>query len=121
MALVGLVRVSTDKQKTRSQHDALDSICVKIFEEKVSGNLAADDRPGLKAALDYVHEDDLLTVPAVDPLGRHFLEGLIMLTDLSERGIGVKVLEGIAVGVGFSVGTVHRVISTSETPGSASS
>jgi DNA invertase Pin-like site-specific DNA recombinase len=39
MALIGLVRVSTDKQKTRRQHDALDPICLKVFEEKISGKL----------------------------------------------------------------------------------
>ncbi|MFE6210013.1 recombinase family protein [Streptomyces sp. NPDC057889] len=47
MALVGLIRVSTDKQNVDRQHDALDPICVKVFEEKVSGKLAVDERPGL--------------------------------------------------------------------------
>ena len=46
MALIGLVRVSTDKQNTQRQHDALDPICLKVFEEKISGKLATDDRPG---------------------------------------------------------------------------
>lgn len=45
MALIGLVRVSTDKQNTQRQHDALDPICLKVFEEKVSGKLNTDDRP----------------------------------------------------------------------------
>lgn len=98
MALVGLVRVSTDKQETRRQHDALGPICVKVFEEKVSGKLAVDDRPGLEAALDYVRADDLLTVQEVDRLGRNLLEGLITLNALFERGVGVKVLDGIAAG-----------------------
>lgn len=98
MALVGLVRVSTDKQETRRQHDALDPLCVKVFEERVSGKLGVDDRPGLKAALDYLRPDDLLTVQEVDRLGRNLLEGLVVLTDLFERGIGVKVLEGVAAG-----------------------
>ncbi|HET9080781.1 MAG TPA: recombinase family protein, partial [Trebonia sp.] len=53
MALIGLVRVSTDKQKTRRQHDALDPVCLKVFEEKVSGKLAAGDRPALLAALSH--------------------------------------------------------------------
>lgn len=98
MSLVGLVRVSTDKQETRRQHDALDPLCVKVFEEKVSGKLGVDDRPGLKAALDYLRPNDLLTVQEVDRLGRNLLEGLVVLTDLFERGIGVKVLEGVAAG-----------------------
>ena len=47
MSLVGRVRVST------------------VIAEKVSGKLGVDDRPGLKAALDYLRPDDLLTVQEV--------------------------------------------------------
>ncbi|MFE4867750.1 recombinase family protein [Streptomyces sp. NPDC056682] len=98
MALVGLVRVSTDKQNTERQHDALDPICIKVFEEKVSGKLQAEERPALMDAIDYVRDGDMLCVQEVDRLGRNLLEGLIVLNDLFERGIAVKVLEGIAVG-----------------------
>lgn len=98
MALVGLVRVSTKGQETARQHDALDPICVKVFEEKVSGKLAVADRPGLTAALAYLRPGDMLTVQEVDRLGRNLLEGLLVLTDLFERGVSVKVLEGIATG-----------------------
>jgi DNA invertase Pin-like site-specific DNA recombinase len=98
VALVGLVRVSTDKQNVQRQHDALDPICLKVFEEKISGKLAVDDRPALKAALEYIRNDDMLCVQEVDRLGRNLLEGLIVLNDLFERGISVKVLEGIAAG-----------------------
>jgi DNA invertase Pin-like site-specific DNA recombinase len=98
VALVGLVRVSTSKHDTARQHDALDPICVKVFEEKVSGKLHADDRPGLTAAIGYLREGDMLTVQEVDRLGRNLLEGLIVLTELFQRGIAVKVLEGIAAG-----------------------
>lgn len=98
VALIGLVRVSTDKQKTMRQHDALDPVCLKVFEEKVSGKLAAGDRPALLAALSHVRDGDLLTVQEVDRLGRNLLERLIVLGGLFERGTGVKVLEGIAAG-----------------------
>lgn len=98
MALVGLVRVSTDKQNTQRQHDALDPVCLKVFEEKISGKLAVDDRPALVAALDYIRDGDMLCVQEVDRLGRNLLEGLIVLNDLFERGTAVKVLEGIAAG-----------------------
>lgn len=98
MAFVGLVRVSTQKQETARQHDALGPICVKVFEEKVSGKLGADDRPGLTAALAYLREGDMLTVQEVDRLGRNLLEGLIVLNELFQRGVAVKVLEGIAAG-----------------------
>jgi DNA invertase Pin-like site-specific DNA recombinase len=55
-----------------------------------------DERPGLQAALDYMRPGDMLTVQEADRLGRNLLEGLIVLNDLFQRGIAVKVLEGIA-------------------------
>lgn len=98
MAFVGLIRVSKTDQETRRQHDALDTICVRVFEEKVSGKLKVADRPGLQAALDYIRPGDMLTVQEVDRLGRNLLEGLVVLNDLFQRGIAVKVLDGIAAG-----------------------
>jgi DNA invertase Pin-like site-specific DNA recombinase len=98
MALVGLVRVSTDKQNVDRQHDALDPLCVKVFEEKVSGKLSVDERPGLSAALDYLRDGDMLAVQEVDRLGRDTLTGLMTLADLFKRDIAVKVLEGVGAG-----------------------
>lgn len=98
MALIGLVRVSTKGQDTQRQHDALDAICLKVFEEKVSGKLKAADRPGLLDALEHVRPGDFLTVQEIDRLGRNMLEGLLVLADLFERGVAVKVLDGIAAG-----------------------
>ncbi|WP_084262311.1 recombinase family protein [Actinomadura formosensis] len=91
--------VSTKDQETARQHDALDPICINVFfEEKRSGKLKVDERPGLQAALDYMRPGDMLTVQEADWLGRNLLEGLIVLNDLFQRGIAVKVLEGIAAG-----------------------
>lgn len=98
MALVGLVRVSTSRQETARQHDDLDPICVKVFEEKISGKLAVADRPGLQAALAYLRPEDMLVVQEADRLGRNLLEGLLVLNDLFQQGIQVKVLHGIAAG-----------------------
>ncbi|MGN2642456.1 recombinase family protein [Nocardia takedensis] len=98
MALVGLVRVSTSRQETARQHDDLDPICVKVFQEKISGSLKLADRPGLRAALDYLRPGDMLTVQEADRLGRSLLEGLIVLNELFQQGIQVKVLAGIAAG-----------------------
>lgn len=98
MAYVGLVRVSTDQQEVQRQHDALDSICVRVFEEKVSGTKPMTQRPGVQAALDYLRPGDMLTVQEVDRLGRNLLEGLLVLSELFERGVAVKILEGIAAG-----------------------
>jgi len=98
MALVGLVRVSTNSQETRRQHDALGPICVKVFEEKISGTVKVSARPGLQAALDYLRPGDMLTVHEANRLGRNLVEGLIVLNDLFERNIAVKILHGIAAG-----------------------
>lgn len=40
----------------------------------------------------------ICSLSKVDRLGCNLLEGLLVLTDLFERGVGVKVLDGIAVG-----------------------
>ncbi|MFF0866250.1 recombinase family protein [Nonomuraea sp. NPDC003560] len=48
--------------------------------------------------LSYIRDGDLLTVQEVDRLGRNLLQGLIVLNDLFQRGVGVKVLEAIAAG-----------------------
>lgn len=98
MALIGLVRVSTDKQNVDRQHDALDPICVRVFEEKVSGKLAVEERPGLSAALEYLRDGDMLCVQEVDRLGRDTLTGLMTLAELFERDIAVKVLDGVGAG-----------------------
>lgn len=90
--------VSTSKQETARQHDALDGLCVKVLEQKISGSLTVDARPTLAAAIDYLRPGDMLTVQEVDRLGRNLLEGLLVLNDLFSRGIAGKVLDGIATG-----------------------
>ena len=67
------------------------------FAVSLCGLLVAD-RPDLLVALSYVREGDMLAVQEVDRLGRNLLEGLIVLNDLFQQGVGVKVLEGIAAG-----------------------
>lgn len=98
MTLVGLVHLSARKQETARQHHVLDPICVTVFDERASARLEVKYRPGLKAALDYLRDGDMLVVQEVGRLGRNTLEGLIVLNDLFEHGVAVKVLEGAAAG-----------------------
>lgn len=56
----------------------------------------------------------MLTVQEVNRLGRNLLEGLIVLNDLFQRGIAVKVLEGIAAGVKVSVGVIHKTLAAAQ-------
>ncbi|HGW5370235.1 TPA: recombinase family protein [Enterobacter hormaechei] len=74
MATVGYARVSTTGQSLDTQLEAL-SGCEKIFREKISG--AKDDRPELKAMLEFVREGDTVQVTKLDRLARntrHLLE-----------------------------------------------
>jgi DNA invertase Pin-like site-specific DNA recombinase len=59
LANVGYARVSTIDQDPALQLDALASAgCVKVFEDRASGTQA--DRAGLRFALDYVRNGDVL-------------------------------------------------------------
>ena len=93
--LVGYVRVSTadDRQSTDLQRDALRSAGVderNIHEDRASG--ARDDRPGLKACLEYLHEGDVLVVWKLDRLGRSLSHLMQIVDDLRVRGVGLRSL-----------------------------
>jgi len=76
VANIGYARVSTIDQDPALQLDALAAAgCVKVFEDRASG--ARADRAGLRSALDYVREGDVLIVWKLDRLGRslpHLIE-----------------------------------------------
>src|SRR5258708_23162711 len=78
---VGYVRVSTEDQQLDLQLDAMqEAKCEKTFQDVMSG--AKTDRPGLKEALNYVREGDILVVWKLDRLGRSLpplLEGITQL------------------------------------------
>jgi DNA invertase Pin-like site-specific DNA recombinase len=89
LAHVGYARVSTIDQDPALQLDALASAgCVKVFEDRTSGVRA--DRAGLRSAIDYVRDGDVLIVWELDRLGRslpHLIETVMML---EERGVGFR-------------------------------
>jgi hypothetical protein len=93
--LVGYMRVSSadDRQSVDLQRDALLAAGVDarhLFTDKASG--AKDDRPGLKACLDYLREGDCLTVWKLDRLGRSLPHLLAIVTELKGRGIALRSL-----------------------------
>lgn len=96
--LVGLARVSTNAQDAQLQRDALQTAgCIRIFEEKISSR--SSHRPGLAAALDYMRDGmDTLVVWKLDRLGRSTKDILTVADDLSDRGIGLRVLTGTLAG-----------------------
>ena len=88
---VGYSRVSTFEQLMDLQRDALATAgCDRVFADTMSG--ARSDRPGLRQALDYVREGDVLVVWRLDRLGRSLKYLIEVMTQLDERGIGFKSL-----------------------------
>ncbi len=95
--LLGYSRVSkTDgSQLVDLQHDALIKNEVRpehIYQDLASGK--RDDRPGLKACLKALRKGDILVVWKLDRLGRDLRHLVNTVQDLSERGVGFKVLTG---------------------------
>lgn len=95
--LLGYVRVSTKRQSLDQQVDALTAAGVqpeRIFSDKLSG--VRTDRPGLAALLQYAREGDVITVVALDRLGRSLAHIVRTIDDLQQRGIAIRSLrEGV--------------------------
>ncbi|MFF0991558.1 recombinase family protein [Kocuria nitroreducens] len=95
--LVGYMRVSKadGSQTTDLQRDALLAAGVgaeALDEDKASG--AKDDRPQLAACLKSLRSGDTLMVWKLDRLGRNLRHLVNVVHELTERGIGLKVLTG---------------------------
>ena len=93
--LVGYMRVSTtdDRQTVDLQRDALVATGVDhrhLHTDKASG--ARDDRPGLKACLEYLKAGDMLVVWKLDRLARSVRQLVETAEDLAKREIGLRVL-----------------------------
>lgn len=95
--LVGYTRVSKadGSQTTDLQHDALIAAGVdpeRVYEDRASGK--KDDRPELTACLKGLRDGDTLVVWKLDRLGRDLRHLVNIVHDLTERGVGLKVLTG---------------------------
>lgn len=91
MTLIGYTRVSTLDQDPALQLDALAAAgCAKVFEDRASG--ARADRPGLRQALDYVREGEVLVVWKLDRLGRSLPHLIETVAALERRGVGFRSL-----------------------------
>lgn len=95
--LVGYMRVSKSdgSQATDLQRDALLDAGIdagSLYEDKASGK--RDDRPELLACLKALRQGDTLVVWKLDRLGRDLRHLVNIVHDLTERGIGLKVLTG---------------------------
>lgn len=97
MALIGYVRVSKadGSQTTDLQRDALIAAGVdpeQFYEDKASGK--KDDRPEVTNCLKALRDGDTLIVWKLDRLGRDLRHLVNIVHDLTQRGVGLKVLTG---------------------------
>lgn len=91
--LIGYMRVSTTEQSLDLQRDALKQAgCERLYEEVASG--AMKDRPGLGRALDQVRHGDTIVVWKLDRIGRSLAHVVQLVSELRDRGVGLKVLTG---------------------------
>lgn len=95
--MIGYMRVSKadGSQSTDLQRDALLAAGVdplKLYEDHASGK--KDDRPQLAACLKGMNAGDTLLVWKLDRLGRDLRHLVNTVHNLTERGIGLKVLTG---------------------------
>ena len=94
---IGYMRVSKadGSQTVALQKDALLAASIDpkhLYEDRASGRL--DQRPGLDAALKALRKGDALVVWKLDRLGRNLRHLVNTIHDLTQRGIGFKVLTG---------------------------
>ena len=89
---IGYARVSTSDQNLDRQIVTLkNSGAQKIFEEKISGKNI--ERPQLKALLDYIHDDDVVTVLSLDRLGRNSKDLTEVIDQIRRKGAVLDVLD----------------------------
>ena len=92
MAIVAYLRVSTTGQSLEVQKKLVEEFGVdKIFQEKISGT--TQNRQQLKECLQYVREGDTLVITKLDRLARSVSHLHQIVDQLTERGVGFKVLQ----------------------------
>lgn len=95
--LIGYARISKTNgaQVLDLQHDALIKAGVApehIYNDQASGK--REDRPGLTNCLKALRKGDVLVVWKLDRLGRDLRHLVNTVQELSDRGVGFKVLTG---------------------------
>lgn len=93
--LVGYMRISSadERQSVDLQRDALIAAGVDerhLYQDKASG--ARDDRPGLKACLEFLRSGDVLVVWKLDRLGRSLSHLIRIIEELKAKGAAFRSL-----------------------------
>ena len=96
MTIVAYARVSTGQQDHSSQIARLKAAgAEKVFSEKRSG--LDGQRPELGRCFEYVREGDTLIVTKLDRLARSTADLYKIVTYLTDKGVGFKVLDDTSV------------------------
>jgi DNA invertase Pin-like site-specific DNA recombinase len=113
--LIGYARVSKadGSQSLDLQHDALTLGGVDVancYSDRASGK--KDVRPGLEACLKALRMNDTLVIWKLDRLGRSLHHLVNTVNNLSERGVGLKVLTGTGAQIDTTTPAGrHRLVS----------
>ncbi|MGK0182221.1 MAG: DNA invertase Pin-like site-specific DNA recombinase [Halioglobus sp.] len=87
----GYARVSTKEQSLDLQIDALEKEgCEKIFHESVSS--VKSERLELSRILEQTRDGDVIVIWKLDRLGRSLKHLVALITELMEKGVGLKSL-----------------------------
>ncbi|UGB46595.1 recombinase family protein [Frateuria edaphi] len=90
--IVGYCRVSSTSQSLAVQLGELELAgCTKVFAEKRSARYS-DNRPELKACLEYVREGDTLVISRLDRMARSVLDLASIADRLHRKGVNLKVI-----------------------------
>lgn len=88
--IYGYARVSTDKQDTDAQRQALEAAgCGQVIEEQASGRKA---RPTLAALIAQLQAGDIVTVYKIDRLSRNVADFYAIARDIEDRGAAIRSL-----------------------------
>ena len=89
-------RVSSVQQDYLRQTAALvaaGAVESRIYEDKLSGTIPAEQRPGFRNMLDHLREGDEVVVTSLDRLGRTTLDILGTIERLTTAGVTVRSLK----------------------------
>lgn len=87
--IIGYKRVSSIDQNEARQLDGLE--LDKIFMDKVSGK--DNERPELKAMLDYIRDGDVVMVHSLDRIGRNLMHIRELIERITGKGVELRFIK----------------------------
>lgn len=100
--IFGYMRISTQKEKQTTDRQKLtlekyalenNFVIDEIVEERISGNVKADDRPAYNALKAKLRKGDIVIITDIDRLGRNADDVILEFKQLKAEGIRVIALD----------------------------